>query len=229
MLDEVDLGKHPVNMGDVDFGQILVFVINGLITQFHRPIVHTHFQRHVGLRVEGGDNAYFAVVLFGIVAHLVGHLQPLLGVLTESEGGQVRPRLVVQILIVGFQTEFHQFAVRIDVSLSFVCVEKGADLFLGFFQSIFELFRCLCCCHAGHADQPYQEGDDSLVHKFLQHSFYLWRQNYEKKLYPPIFPLIFHLSRERLPLLLNYTKMRYADLYNWIILIIFAPVNGKRL
>ena len=43
MLDEVDLGKHPVNMGDVDFGQILVFVINGLIAQFHGPIVHAHF------------------------------------------------------------------------------------------------------------------------------------------------------------------------------------------
>lgn len=36
-------------------------------------------------------------------------------------------------------------------------------------------------------------------------------------------------SRERLLLLLNYTKMRYADLYNWIILSIFAPVNDKCL
>ena len=36
-------------------------------------------------------------------------------------------------------------------------------------------------------------------------------------------------SRERLLLLLNYTKMRYADLYNRIILSIFAPVNDKCL
>ena len=51
--------------------------------------------RGFSLRVEGDDEAILAIVLFGIVAHLVGHLQSLLGILTGSEGGQVRPRLVI--------------------------------------------------------------------------------------------------------------------------------------
>ena len=55
--------------------------------------------RVFSLRVEGDDEAILAIVLFGIVAHLVGHLQSLLGILTGSEGGQVRPRLVIDILL----------------------------------------------------------------------------------------------------------------------------------
>ena len=43
MLNEVDPGKHPVNMGAVDIRQIMVLVINGLFAQFLSPIVHTHF------------------------------------------------------------------------------------------------------------------------------------------------------------------------------------------
>ena len=31
-----------------------------------------------------------------------------------------------------------------SVCLSFICVEEGNGLFLGFFFSLFEFFRCLC-------------------------------------------------------------------------------------
>ena len=43
-LNEMNLGKHPVDMGAIDFGQILVFVFNGLFAQFHSPFFHVHFQ-----------------------------------------------------------------------------------------------------------------------------------------------------------------------------------------
>ena len=102
-------------MGAVDFGQILSFVVNGLFAQFHRPIYHTRFYRQVGLRVKSGDKAVLTVVLFGIVDHLIGHFQSLLGVVTENEGGQVRPRLVVQLLVVGFLAE-RTFSVYASVS-----------------------------------------------------------------------------------------------------------------
>ena len=56
----------------------------------------------------------------------------LLGILTGSEGGQVRPRLVIELLVVGFQTEIHQSVGQLGVCLSFVCVEERVGLFLTF-------------------------------------------------------------------------------------------------